>query len=170
MVVAGVAVLGFLLAAGVGAALLRDADTGTPPADATPVDVTPALPTPTSGSVVGAFNIELGDCLILPSEDQFDEVRRLDCSEPHDGEVFFVEDHPGSSYPSDDDFSTYVDAQCLPAFEAYTGSGFDGQEVLDIGWFAPTERSWGNGDREVACYLTPIDGSRTSQSYRGANP
>lgn len=167
MVVAAVFVGVFVLVSGVAAFLLRDAasvDDPFAPDDA------PAQPTPTSGTVVDAFTIEFGDCLILPSEDEFDEVRRLSCGEPHDGEVFFVDDYPGTDYPSGDELDSYVDAQCLPAFEAFTGSDFDGQEVLDIGWFAPTAGSWDDGDHEVLCYLTPIDGGMTSQSYRGANP
>jgi len=164
MAIAGIGVLAFVLAAGVGAFLLRNADTG-----AGQVDATPALPTPTSGSVVDAFDIVVGDCLVLPSEDEFDEVRRLACTEPHDGEVFFVQDYPDADYPAADDFSSYVDAECLPAFQAYTGSDFEGQDVLDIGWFAPTPGSWESGDREVACYLTPLAG-QTSQSFRDANP
>ena len=167
MVVAAVFVGVFVLVSGVAAFLLRSTATVDDPF--APNDA-PAQPTPTSGTVVDAFTIELGDCLILPSEDEFDEVRRLSCAEPHDGEVFFVDDYPGSDYPSGDELDSYVDAQCLPAFEAFTGSDFDGQEVLDIGWFAPTAGSWEDGDHEVLCYLTPTDGSMTSQSYRGANP
>jgi hypothetical protein len=165
MVVATVGVAVFLFAAAGGAILLRGSDDGSTPADATP-----AVPTPTSGSVVGAFTIKVGDCLILPSEDQFDEVRRLDCSEAHDGEVFLVQAHPGDAYPSDDEFTSYVEETCVPAFAAYTGSGFADQDVLDYGWFTPTEGSWDNGDRDVACYLTPVDGGQTSQSYRDARP
>lgn len=163
MVVATVGVVAFLVAAGIGVFLLRDADTGG-------ADATPAQPTPTSGLVVGASSLAAGDCLILPSEDQFDDVRRLDCTEPHDGEVVFVGAHPGSSYPPEEDFSSYVEAQCLPAFAEYTGSDYESQEVLEVGWFTPTERAWDDGDREVTCYLTPVDGARTSQSYRGAKP
>jgi hypothetical protein len=164
MVVAAVGVAVFLVAAGIGALLLRDADSGGG------TDATPALPTPAGGDVIGATTLALGDCLILPSEDTFDEVRRLACTEPHDGEVFFVEAYPADAYPSDDEFRAYAEAQCLPAFADFTGSAYDGQEVLEVGWFTPTAGSWENGDRDVACYLTPGDGSRTSQSYRGANP
>lgn len=170
MVVAAVFVGIFLLVSGVGAFLLRDAASVDDPYNPAGSDDVPARPTPTSGTVVGALTIEVGDCLILPSEDEFDEVRRLDCTEPHDGEVFLVEDHPGTDYPSDDEMSAFFDTECRPAFEEFTGSDFDGQGVLDIGWFVPTEGAWDGGDHEVVCYVTPIDGSMTSQSYRGANP
>jgi hypothetical protein len=164
MVVAAVGVAVFLVVAGIGALLLRDADSSGG------ADATPAPPTPASGVVVGATTLAVGDCLILPSEDTFDEVRRLACTEPHDGEVFFVEAYPADAYPSDGEFRSYAEGQCLPAFAEFTGSAYDDQEVLEIGWFTPTAGSWDNGDRDVACYLTPVDGSRTSQSYRGANP
>jgi uncharacterized membrane protein len=165
MVVATVGVAVFLIAAAGGAILLRGSDGGSTTADATP-----AVPTPTSGSVVGAFTIGVGDCLILPSEDQFDEVRRLDCSEAHNGEIFLVQAHPGDTYPSDAEFTTYVEKTCVPAFATYTGSALADQDVLEYGWFTPTEGSWSNGDHDVACYLSPVDGGQTSRSYRDANP
>jgi len=160
MIIAGVGVLIFVGVAGLGALMLRAGESGGAPAE----------PTPTAGSVVEAGSLQVGDCIILPSEDQFDEIRRLDCTVPHDGEIFFVGDHPDGDYPSDEAFESFVDEQCLPAFATFTGSVFDDQDVLDIGWFTPTDGSWENGDREVACHLTPADGSQASQSYRDANP
>jgi len=160
MIIAAVAVLIFVGIAALGTVLLRAGEPGASPTE----------PTPTAGSVVEAGSLQVGDCIILPSEDQFDEVRRLDCTAPHDGEIFFVGDHPGGDFPSDESFDSFVDEQCLPAFAAFTGSAFDDQDVLDIGWFTPTEGSWENGDREVSCHLSPIDGGQTSRSYRDANP
>ena len=160
MIVAAVGVLVFVGIAGLAVLLLRAEDAGT----------TPVAPTPTTGTVVEAGSLQVGDCIILPTEDQFDEVRRLDCTAPHDGEIFFVGDHPDGDFPSDEAFDSFVDEECLPAFAAFTGSAFDDQDVLDIGWFTPTEGSWENGDREVSCHLAPLDGGQTSQSYRDANP
>ncbi len=160
MVAAAIGVAVFLGVAGLGAVALRQGEAAS----------TPAVPTPTAGTVVDAGAIAVGDCLILPSEDQFDEVRTLDCTEAHDGEVFLLVDHPDGDYPSDAEFEGFVDAQCRPAFASYTASELADQDVLTYGWFTPTESAWERGDREVACYLTPADGSRTSQSYRGANP
>lgn len=130
----------------------------------------PAVPTPTSGTVVGAQSLEIGDCLILPSEQTFDDVRTLPCTEPHDAEVFFVGDHPDGDFPSDEAFEAFVDEVCLPTFAAYTGSDFYEQEVLDVGWFTPTSGAWDGGDREVVCHLTPADGSQSDRSWAGGNP
>lgn len=160
MIIVAVGVLIFVGLAGLVTVLLRTGDSGSAPAG----------PTPTAGVVVEAGSLQVGDCIILPTEDQFDEVRRLECTAPHDGEIFFVGDHPDGDYPSDEAFEAFVDAQCLPAFEAFTGSAYDDQEVLDIGWFTPTDGSWENGDRAVSCHLVPIDGGQTDRSWRDANP
>lgn len=130
----------------------------------------PAVPTPTAGTVIGAESLAVGDCIVLPSEDEFDEVRKLACTDPHDAEVVFVGDHPDGDFPSDEAFEAFVDEQCLPAFAAYTGSEFYGQDVLDIGWFTPTASAWDRGDREIVCHLVPIDGARTDRSWAGGNP
>lgn len=160
MVIAGAAVGVFVVMA-LGVSLVLRA--GDEPA-------TPAVPTPTSGTVVGAQTLEIGDCLILPTEDTFDDVRTLDCTESHDAEVFFVGDHPDGDFPSDDAFESFVDEVCLPAFAAYTGSDYYEQEVLDVGWFTPTEGAWEGGDREVVCHLTPADGSQSDRSWAGGSP
>lgn len=160
MIVAAVGVGVFVLLAFGASLVLRAGDEPEPP----------AVPTPTAGTVVGAETLAVGDCLVLPSEDTFDDVRTLSCTEPHDAEVFFVGDHPDGDYPSDETFEAFVDAQCLPVFETYTGSAFDDQDVLDVGWFTPTSGAWDGGDREVVCHLTPADGSTTDRSWAGGNP
>lgn len=160
MVIAAVAVGAFVaLAFGASFALRAGDEPGVP-----------AVPTPTAGTVVGAGSLEIGNCLILPSEEQFDDVRTLACSEPHDAEVFFVGNHPDGDFPSDEAFEAFVDEVCLPAFAAYTGSDFYQQEVLDVGWFTPTSGAWDRGDREIVCHLTPADGSRADRSWAGGNP
>ena len=160
MIIVAVGVLIFVGLAGLVTVLLRTGDSGSAPAE----------PTPTAGVVVEAGSLQVGDCIILPTEDQFDEVRRLECTAPHDGEIFFVGDHPDGDYPTDEAFEAFVDEQCLPAFEAFTGSAYDNQEVLDVGWFTPTDGSWEDGDRAVSCHLVPIDGGQTDRSWRDANP
>lgn len=130
----------------------------------------PAAPTPTDGSVIGWDQIAVGDCLILPTEDEFSDVRRIPCDTPHGGEVFLVADHPGGTYPAVDAMESFVDIACRPAFATWTGSGFGDQDLLDMSYFSPTEESWSSGVRTVQCYLALADGSLAERSYRGANP
>lgn len=127
-------------------------------------------PTPTLGSVISYHEIALGDCLVVPTEDEFSEIRRVPCDTPHGGEVFLVADHPDGGYPSDEAFGSYVDAACRPAFGTWTGSQLDEQDLLAFSWFVPTDESWADGYRTFECYLSPADGTLAEQSYRAANP
>jgi hypothetical protein len=56
-----------------------------------------------------------------------------------------------------------------PALEAYTGSALAAVQHVGVGLFQPGLDSWRHGDREVMCYLTPLDGT-TSQSYKDVRP
>jgi hypothetical protein len=129
-----------------------------------------AAATPTDGSVIDSDEIAVGDCLVLPTEDEFSEIRRVPCDLPHGGEVFFVVDHPDTAYPTDDALSSFVHDACGPAFATWIGSASDDQEILDINYFSPTEESWEAGIRTVQCYLALADGTLAERSYRGANP
>jgi hypothetical protein len=125
-----------------------------------------------SGSLGSVAELAVGDCIALPTENEFSELLFVACDRPHHAEVFFVGDHPGSDagYPDDAAFEAFIDSNCLPAFATYTGSAYEEQSVLEVGWFAPTAASWTAGGRTVECYLSPVGGSLTSVSYRGANP
>jgi len=128
-------------------------------------------PSAVQGSLGPVEDLSVGDCIAIPGEAEFSEVRFVACDAPHDAEVFFMGDHEGDGgFPDDTAFEAFVDERCLPAFETYTGSPFDGQSLLDLGWFTPTAESWTFGDRTIHCYLTPLDGSMTSMSYQGAKP
>jgi hypothetical protein len=126
-----------------------------------------------------AGDIQVGDCFMLPaasesqSESQVvEEVDHRPCTEAHDAEAFFVGDLEGAAdatFPEASLVEDFVDAQCVPAFQAYTGSEFFSQAPLDAGYFSPTAESWRLADRAVMCYLTPVSGT-TTQSYKGANP
>lgn len=138
---------------------------------ATPMPtVETAAPTPVEGTVIGVSEMANGDCVLLPTESQFSEIRRVPCTTPHDGEVIFIGDHPEGAFPGRQGFSTFVDAKCMPAFETWTGSSVDAQAILEIGWFTPTEDAWTAGSRGVECYVTRSDGSLSSRSYLNARP
>jgi hypothetical protein len=125
------------------------------------------------GESVGASDLSIGDCIVVPEAQEFSELDQTACDEPHTGEVFFVGDHPAgddSAYPSDDEFYDWTVGTCEPLFEVYTGSAYDEQEPLDYGWFTPTGNGWTEGDREVICYLGLASGSATDRSWKDAWP
>jgi hypothetical protein len=138
-------------------------------AGATPVPTGP-VETPSIGEVISWSELEVGDCIIAPTEEVFQELRRVPCDTPHDGEVFALQDHPEGGFPGSDALATFAEETCTAAFGPWTGTPYGDQDLLTVGWLIPTEESWAAGDRLVQCYLRLADGSRAEQSYRDANP
>lgn len=128
-----------------------------------------ATPGP-DGTVGDAFDMSVGDCIDIPDADEFTDVTFHACTELHDAEVFWVDTVSGDDFPTEDTFETWVDANCTPAFGAYTGTALDEQDLLDVWYFTPTKIGWKEGDHEVVCILGHLDGSQADRSYAGANP
>lgn len=101
---------------------------------------------------VAANELVVGDCLLDPGEDTFEEVHGISCDDPHDFEIFGLASVAGTSYPTDLDFDEAAFQYCLPSFEAYTGEEYDTSQLW-IGYFVPDESAWSAGDRVMQCYL-----------------
>ncbi|MBQ1082686.1 MULTISPECIES: septum formation family protein [unclassified Nocardiopsis] len=129
-------------------------------------------------SFLGAGNvmeIGVGDCF-TDSEmrtamggGEVDSVPVVDCSEPHDAEVFHAEDLPDGDYPGDGSVSESVDEICTgSAFAEFVGVDFVESEIY-VGGFSPTVESWDLiDDREILCYVMS-DGGAITESLEGAN-
>ena len=118
-----------------------------------------------------AGDLAVGHCFDEPARaEEVTDVQRHPCNEAHTSEVIFVGDLPGSRdvYPSDEELAAYFDANCVPAFNAYTGRDYQSDTELDIGSFIPTEEGWREGDHEMTCYAIRVDGAATSQSVKSA--
>jgi hypothetical protein len=116
-----------------------------------------------------AADLRVGDCFDVPGDvTEVDEVQHRPCSEAHDAEVVFVANYSGTSYPVISGFDDYVVDNCIPAFEAYVGRSFEAATELDLSYFFPTLEGWGDGDREITCYLVSIDESKLARSMKGS--
>lgn len=117
-----------------------------------------------------AGSLAVGDCFDPPTDvDQtVEEVQHHPCSDPHGAEVIFVADYQPATdvYPSTDEFRAFVLANCIPAFNSYTGLNYDVATDLDVGSMWPTAESWSGGDKEMSCYAVRVDGSNFSQSIK----
>jgi hypothetical protein len=123
------------------------------------------------GPVVLTDELRLGNCWTETSpwagEGAVEDVRRVGCEQPHDGEVFarvHLEGPPGESYPGD----TLVERRswdaCLPEFAPYVGASYSASR-WEIGYVFPSDETWQTGDRLVVCFLfdpslAQIEGSR----------
>lgn len=115
--------------------------------------------------------LRVGECFDVPAtSERIDALSARPCSGPHGGEVFHAFDAPagGTTYPTDPAWEELIYPVCDEAFETYTGTLV--AERLDIGYrfLVPTADRWTAGDRRVTCFITSLDGSQLSRSFRTA--
>ncbi len=116
--------------------------------------------------------LAVGDCIDLPTSDEFAEVQHQPCNEPHEAEIYVVQDwaNPPEVRPSEAEFETWITEHCLgQAFTDYVGMTYEAADAIVVGWFSPTVSGWSDGDKEVVCYLAPAAGGTVSVSYRKAS-
>lgn len=115
-------------------------------------------------------SLKVGDCFDMPPGDgDVSDVQHRPCNEPHDAEVIAVLTHPAPSaepYPVVSGFRDYIEENCIPAFETYTGRSFADDPDFDLGYFHPTLIGWGEGDRGFSCHVTRVDEQKLTTSVR----
>ena len=117
-----------------------------------------------------AADLVAGDCFMVPALETIEDVQHNPCTDPHDGEVLYTGDfEAGSVFPSDTQFDSWVQANCVDQrFAEFVGASFQAREDIDLGYFTPTAEGWGEGDRQMICYLTPTTGEMGTSSFRAA--
>jgi hypothetical protein len=114
------------------------------------------------------FTISVGDC--LDDADVGAEVVTVpivDCSEPHDSEVFARTEVAGDTFPGADELEARLTEFCQgEAFTDFLGVPYVESEYYTGGYY-PTASSWASGDRELLCTVRD-EGARTTGSLEGA--
>ncbi|MFP3988158.1 DUF4190 domain-containing protein [Streptomyces sp. E11-3] len=115
--------------------------------------------------------LDKGDCFNTRDgrlEGETYGVQVVPCDTPHHGEVFGTVTLTGSSYPGEDRALDFAETRCQTLLDDYYGGGVDALPArVDLYFYAPTARSWREGDRDVSCLLANVDGSKSSGSLRG---
>jgi hypothetical protein len=119
-----------------------------------------------------AFTLKPGDCFDIPADAQIGDIPTLDCTQPHDAEVFVAKkmlaDAPSGpvAYPGAAQIAVWVQNSCgLTAEEAYLGAGSTGSGLV-VGYFFPDADAWAHGQQQVTCYLHASDGSKQNAPAR----
>ena len=122
----------------------------------------------TKSGDMSSNDLRVGDCWDMkdPSADTIDNVTAKPCGEAHEYEVFFIGSMPDGSYPSDAQFSSYVQTNCVPAFQTYVGQTYDNSD-LDISWLNPLSKGWTLGDRTVECSVYDPKNNQLTASMKG---
>jgi Septum formation len=128
----------------------------------------------TTEAGVGVFleDLRVGDCYNNSGHGtpELGEITRVDCSSPHDAQVFGVPTlpgAPGAPYPGDDEIDRLSNDLCLGEFATFVGIDF-----LDSRWefsFSfPIEETWRKyDDRLVVCSLYDPSFNKIEGSKRG---
>ena len=111
-----------------------------------------------SGNV---FELAVGDCfddgdLVIGELEEVGEVPLVECSAPHDNEVYAVVTVDKEVFPGEQAIQDQADEVCLDAFDPFVGLDWE-SSTLDFGWLVPTADSWDMGDRVVACFVYRLD-------------
>ncbi len=120
--------------------------------------------------------LQVGDCFDEPSAgSEITDVQHQPCTEAHDAETIAVlvnSAEPSAAYPVVSGFDDYIQQNCVPIFESYTGRTFVTDTEFDLGYFRPTLTGWAGGDRGFTCYVSRSDGAKITASLRsgGASP
>lgn len=123
-------------------------------------------------------SLAVGECFETPTDetDEVSDVQRQPCNEPHDAEVIASLTHPapaGEAYPVVSGFDDYIQENCVPAFNSYTGRDWQSDTELTLSFFRPTPTGWREGDRGFTCFIVRVDGAKMTNSVRagaGATP
>lgn len=112
----------------------------------------------TGAEATSAFDLEVGDCFSVES-DELTTVVVVACEESHEYEAFAVLDHEAGEaepYPGDEAMLEYGNAACQAPFQAYVGREYEAS-IWYITSVLPSEETWATGDRELVCTLNQQD-------------
>jgi len=89
-------------------------------------------------------------------------VDPIDCTQPHDSEIFYSAQVTDASYPDSAGWQQDVLNDCHPAFKTYTGVTY-GQNSWQIYYIHSSQQAWDTGSHLLICYTTdPLGGRVTS--------
>lgn len=118
------------------------------------------------------LDLKVGDCIQLPNTKTAVTIDHTSCSEEHQGEVSaIVETSPNGAddaFPGDSELNSQAEEACVSSFTDYVGSDYV-TSSLDVSWLVPTEQSWKDGDRHIACVVYAQGDQKLTQSVKDSN-
>lgn len=122
------------------------------------------------GATVEELQLTVGECVEEASvteegEQEIGALPVVDCAEPHHAEVFHTIQLTDESYPAD--VTTQAEEACYGEFENYVGIPYEDSLYYFTATY-PTQGSWDQGDRQIACLLVGDVGQELTGSLKGA--
>lgn len=109
------------------------------------------------------LDVLAGDCYV-PETEASSTVEVVPCDGPHGAEVFLVDTLPDGPWPGEAENWETAWSRCIPAFEDFAGVPYE-EPITALRAAPPSEESWDDGDRMLACMIVP--GYDVTGSLRG---
>jgi Septum formation len=171
--VAAVGILGLLLGAAAASATFLalgwGPDDGTTSAARSPssASASPSAKAPAARPRSALIDdLEVGECFNLP-DGPILRVAVVSCSTPHNRELFARLTLPDGSWPGEAEIKSTGLSKCGERFAGYVGSEH-GASVYTYQSIRPTEQTWADGDRLVACAIKTRDDKAMRVRARGS--
>ncbi len=119
-------------------------------------------------SAGNATELEVGDCFQDPDNlSEVVDVETVECTEPHDNEVFLVEEQDDGDFPGNTELQSTAEELCSGGeFEDYVGVPFE-STAINAGFLVPSEELWDDGFRDIVCFAF-LGGEELEESVEGA--
>jgi hypothetical protein len=119
------------------------------------------------GGDKSVFDLSVGDCFDDDPDagESVSSVATVECSEPHDNEIYFEYSMTESTFPGREATTQAAAERCIAEFRGLRRTvlpGIRSRHLPDH----PTLESWGDGDRVVYCALYALDLSKLTGSMR----
>jgi len=117
--------------------------------------------TPVNDGSILARTVQPGSCFELSktADADYASIWVVDCTQPHDSEVFYNQTVTTDSYPTVAAWDALETSDCGPAFQTYVGSDMVSSS-LKTQYIKPTSAAWDAGNRQLVCFVLDPAGDR----------
>ncbi|MGZ9933137.1 DUF4190 domain-containing protein [Streptomyces sp. NC-S4] len=122
--------------------------------------------TDVEGELTDLGDLRAGDCFNVPGGDLIDErpvTYRIDCARVHHGEVTAARTLDVQEVPESSEADRASEDACWKAQDEYAMDTWALPEYAEMFYYAPSRRSWREGDRTLLCVI-----GTTEEEWRGS--
>ena len=116
------------------------------------------------------FDLEIGQCINVPTSGEVSTAEVVECSEPHDAEVFALPQHPPaptSPFPGTTEIGQFAKHGVPGGLRAVRRHRLPELRAV-FSALQPTQETWDQADdREVACLLVGENGAQSDREQAG---
>jgi len=118
-------------------------------------------PTPVDDGSTPTRTVQVGSCFELSktADSNYGSIWVVDCTQPHDAEVFLNQTITEDSYPTAAAWDALEASDCGPAFQTYVGSEMVSSS-LKTQYIKPTSDAWDAGNKQLICFALDPSGDR----------